>query len=115
MNGMQIKAIEYINNRPVAHHHFPTAAKGDNAYRATISYNAFNTAQARQCKRDCMARRFWPLAPHDLRSIELMEDSMRRLGHEPKELPQHHHVDIWAFYKAVGYDYKNKRFIETAN
>lgn len=110
-----IRAIEYVNNRQVADHHFPIAASGDNDYRAIGSYNAFDKQMARICKRDCMARRFWPLREHELCTIERMDDALRKLGQEPPVLPQHHHHDIWAFYKAVGYDYKAKKLAPAEN
>lgn len=115
MTLMQIRAVEYVNNRPVADHHFPIAAAGDNNYRAIGSYNAFDKQQTRICKRDCMERRFWPLREHELCTLERMDDALRKIGQEPVVLPQHHHKDIWAFYEAIGYDYKKKRFTSAKN
>lgn len=109
MKGMQILAVERINNKPVAYHHFPTAAEGKNAYTGTISFNALNSTMCDFCAQECNARRFSLYTLHDLPSFELREKSMKELGMIDGELPQHHHTDIWAFYEAVGYDYKSKK------
>jgi len=111
----QILAIEYIDNRPVADHHFPIAAEGDNSYRAILSYNAFDKHHAAICLRNCMERRFWPLCGHGIDMIRHMDEYASKMGHPPEPRPQHHHKDIWAFYKAIGYDYKKKRFTSAKN
>lgn len=115
MRPMQILAIERVNNKPVAYHHFPTAAKGKNAYTGVISFNALNSVMCDVCAQDYNARRFSLYTPHDMPGFELMEKSMKQLGIIGDDLPQHHHTDIWAFYKAVGYDHKSKKLAPAKN
>ena len=115
MKGLQVRAIERKNNKPVAYHNFPTVAADRNGYRAAVSFNAFNEAMKDVCVSDRNARRFSTYTPDDLPALESMEQSMRELGMSMDKLPQYNHKDIWAFYKAIGYDYKKKRFTSDKN
>lgn len=79
-------------------------------YRATVSYDAFRNREN---------RRLYEANLRGIRDLPLRTS----LGHEEdntlwqgfayigEPYPQTvKHVNLWAFYKAIGYDYKRKRY-----
>ncbi|QYW03035.1 hypothetical protein pEaSNUABM14_00075 [Erwinia phage pEa_SNUABM_14] len=104
-------ATEYIDNKPVAVHRFPAVEQGRalSDYRSLISLGAFDKRQTEQCLKDCMVRRFYVKNKRDYEADkEILQKSSARLNLPEVGLSTVEHKDVWAFYKAVGYDYRTK-------
>lgn len=98
-------------------HHFTMEADPDaSRYRAVTSYNAFHEREAEKAgtgykpgiiRAHVMNQREWE---HHLR----FEQRAFRPEPTPTDLlPEFTHTSIWDFYKAIGYDYKAKRYTRT--
>ena len=107
-------AIEYVDNKPIRVHVFrPEKDSQQSDYQALVSMNAFDTRMCKLCAKDMMARRFWLKRKFEWDQLIESDRRMMRLRHSPIwiNLPKQIHEDLWTFYRAVGWDYKSKRFI----
>lgn len=91
----------------VAHHKFPLPGPRDPGfYRQVQSFNAFFNGAGRSARRN--------RSPDGFLYCEVdIRDKDRRLDWELQRdaaLPVHNHKDIFAFYEAIGYDRKTKKY-----
>ncbi|QZE55932.1 hypothetical protein pEaSNUABM52_00074 [Erwinia phage pEp_SNUABM_52] len=110
----EMYAVEYVNNVPTRVHVFlPEKDPQQSDYRALVSMGAFDKRMCQICGKNLMARRFWLKRKHEWDQLVDSDKRMMRLRHSPiyVNLPKRMHDDLWSFYRAVGWDYKSKRFI----
>lgn len=108
-------AIEYVDNVPVRVHVFrPEADAQQSDYRALGSMNAFDKRMCLLCEKDTKLRRFWLQRKFEWDSLVASDKRLLRLRLSPVfvNLPKQTHEDLWAFYRAVCWDYKQKKFID---
>lgn len=106
--------IEYVDNEPVNVHCFPPEADPTaSTYQAVVSASAFDTRMCDLALGDCKARRFHSMNKQEWAVQMQVEERWKSRGVEPviTNLPKTQHADLWSFYRAVGWDYKSKRFI----
>lgn len=103
-----------MNNEDVAVHFVekPTAGEHD-FYRQTVSFNAFKERELEQfhkkwTKKLPTGRHFYWQSKEEYESELCI---MSALALRVDGLPVYHHKSVWDFYKAIGYDYKKKRFV----
>lgn len=101
-----ILAIEIVGNNKAVKHHFSIGNEQGFIYRDTLSYNAFDNVQAKLCAKNPGGRFFHCVRGHELVAMHPIEKE------EIRYLPNKVHSSIWEFYKAIGYDYKKKKFNE---
>lgn len=107
-------AILWKDGAPFEVHHLtmePTAQH--NRYRAVSSLNWFNEREVKIVA-ERKPHRFHAKIKCD--SDFQMDLKWERRAYEPDpapvdSLPQFTHTSIWDFYKAIGYDYKAKRYV----
>lgn len=107
-------AIEYVDNVPKRVHIFrPEKDTQQSDYRALVSMNAFDKRMCLLCIKDRDARRFWVQRKHEWDHLLVIDRRMMHLRQSPifVNLPKQIHDDLWSFYRAVGWNYKRKRFI----
>lgn len=102
-------------------HTFTTEPPGKNRYRALMSLQWFQERELEMRFGDKPKKNLPPFHVGLFEQkyfFDKMEDARRRRwierGEEPEDLwaeyPHFHHESLWDFYKAVGYDYKSKRW-----
>lgn len=114
----EMYAIEYANNVPTRIHVFkPEADPQQSDYRALVSLGAFDKRMGLICARNLWAKRFWLKRKFEWDQLVESDRRMMRLRHSPiwVNLPKQIHDDLWTFYRAVGWDYKQKKFIDQQN
>lgn len=114
----EMYAIEYANNVPTRIHVFkPEADPQQSDYRALVSLGAFDKRMGLICARNLWAKRFWLKRKFEWDQLVESDRRMLRLRHSPiwVNLPKQIHEDLWSFYRAVGWDYKQKKFIDQQN
>lgn len=85
-------------------------------YVSVISSDSFNNREAKRHYEIYLKGKTLPLRFHMMRFHEYkfnfkgLEKHSELLEKE-KALPTQYHESIWNFYKAVGWDYKNKKYI----
>lgn len=107
-------AVEYVDNVPTRVHVLrPEKDTQQSDYRALVSMDAFDKRMCQACAKNLMAKRFWLKRKHEWDQLVESDRRMMRLRHSPiwVNLPKQMHDDLWSFYRAVGWDYKSKRFI----
>ena len=107
-----VYVVEYIDGVPVTIHitNKPNSPTEDGFYRETVSANAF--------------RNFWTndntrkyrkgIIPHRKFRVRWEDEYLNDLKWECEDytnVPLKAHFGVFNFYKAVGYDYKKKRFV----
>lgn len=110
----EIYALEYVDNIPIRVHVFkPEANEHQSQYRALVSMSAFEKRITLIFVRSFAARRFWLKRKFEWEQLVESDKRMMRLRHPPMwvNLPKQIHEDLWTFYRAIGWDYKSKRFI----
>jgi hypothetical protein len=75
-------------------------------YRQVGSFNAFFKSAKRRNTHDGFL-----YYPQDEEDYNFEFGLMRKLGANPKGKTCITHPSIWEFYKAIGYDYKTKKYI----
>ncbi|AWY08348.1 hypothetical protein HOT49_gp068 [Erwinia phage vB_EamM_Alexandra] len=108
-------AIEYVDNVPQRVHVFrPEKDTQQSDYQALVSMGAFDKRMCQVCARDPKAMRFWLQRKHEWDQLVETDRRFLRINMKPGfiNLPKQIHDDLWAFYRAIGWDYKSKRFIE---
>lgn len=111
----EMYAIEYANNIPTRIHVFkPEADPQQSDYRALVSMGAFDKRMGLICARNLAAKRFWLKRKFEWDQLVESDRRMMRLRHSPIwiNLPKQIHEDLWTFYRAVGWDYKQKKFVD---
>lgn len=111
----EVYAIEYVNSVPTRVHVFkPEKNPQQSDYRALVSMSAFDKRMCQICGKNFWARRFWLKYKFEWDRLVESDRRMMRLSHSPiwVNLPKQIHDDLWSFYRAVGWDYKRKRFLE---
>lgn len=114
----EMYAIEYANNVPTRIHVFKLEADPQQSdYRALVSLGAFDKRMGLICARNLWAKRFWLKRKFEWDQLVESDRRMLRLRHSPiwVNLPKQIHEDLWSFYRAVGWDYKQKKFIDQQN
>lgn len=114
----ELYLIEYVNNIPQRVHIFrPEKDTQRSDYRALVSLNAFDKRMCLLCIKDVNASRFWLQRKHEWDHLVEIDRRMMRLHHSPifVNLPKQIHEDLWSFYRAVSWDYKQKKFIDQQN
>ncbi|MNQ58253.1 hypothetical protein D3C85_724440 [compost metagenome] len=99
---------------PVELHVFTLEPEGKSDYRAIGSYNAFNNNEGKRLLNDphVMFRGHAVNERDHLLSRQIQADTCARWELTPEpELPVFTHDSIWDMYKAIGYDYKRKRYV----
>ena len=111
----EMYAVEYANNIPTRIHVFKAEADTQQSdYRALVSMGAFDRRMGLICARDLTAKRFWLKRKFEWEQLVESDRRMMRLRHSPIwiNLPKQIHEDLWSFYRAVGWDYKQKKFVD---
>lgn len=114
----ELYLIEYVNNVPTRIHVFkPEADPQQSDYRALVSLGAFDKRMGLICARNLWAKRFWLKRKFEWDQLVESDRRMMRLRHSPiwVNLPKQIHDDLWTFYRAIGWDYKQKKFIDQQN
>jgi hypothetical protein len=114
------RAKLYNGNTTIAFHYFKIPYLNERGgYTQTSSYNWFNdreanrhyklTQQKKPLGRWCYIERF--IEAHRFESM--VKKRLKELGvsYQEDKLPFFKHQSLWDFYKAVGYDYKKKKWM----
>lgn len=85
---------------------FPLDGEKDLCYRSRVSFSAFYSSKKRYNYEPSFkeGKYLW----HCQREFDF--NLSKQLGHV-RELPIEELPDLWTLYKAIGYDYKNKKWI----
>jgi hypothetical protein len=114
-------AILRLDSKVIEHHFFLVPEFLEvGFYRATVSFSAFQTREARRLHK--AHQRGVQLAGYraSIRSAEEWREDMSfwkeergkaRMSVSPPEVPTFHHDSVWKMYEAIGYSYKLKRYI----
>lgn len=108
-------AIEYVDNVPKHVHVFHLEARPeDSTYQALVSLGAFDTRMTKACLADPNVQRYWIQRQHEWDMLLKSDRRLMVLRMSPVflHLPKTIHQDLWAFYRAIGWDYKSKRFLD---
>jgi hypothetical protein len=118
------KVILWEDGKPIQVHLFRTPEVSEPGfYRAVTSVGAFSTREKtklydrnRQGHRDVVGRRCHVRWGEEIKwadedTARLVEQYGRKM--DPYiDLPIFHHESLWDFYKAIGYDYKKKKYLK---
>lgn len=114
--------VERVNDNPVAIHivHKPTPVQ-NGFYRQTCSFDAFRRRQVNlvhKCfqKRIPIPRWFYCEFKADWEFMyehnkKTLTELTGKSWDEFAGVPRIEHDNVWTFYKAIGYDYKIKKFV----
>lgn len=90
-------------------HHKLSLSYGDKGfYRACTSLSAFSTREGTRLykQRHVIGKRCHVQMEHEIMDIS----HLAKYGIYPEVLPTFEHATVWDFYKAVGYNYKRKKY-----
>jgi hypothetical protein len=106
----------WIAGEKKEHHFFDLPQFGEpDFYRATGSYNAFHTREARSLNMWLRRKAGHPPRRGHVDDVDSMFSHIKLM---PKSVratmtqhPEFYHATIWDMYKAIGYDYQKKKYI----
>lgn len=115
MGNQVYVVVLWDTKQPLEVHKFTMDEEGKSHYRAIMSWNYFrNRESGKASKRVPFMFRSHGMT---LESFEISASMEARIfAPDPApilQLPQFDHSSIWDMYKAIGYDYKRKRYIRT--
>lgn len=104
---------KWVGNDPTEIHFVTTPSVTEpHFYRQTTSMDSFRNREAIRFNRAYMRKKPLPVRCHvQPRSDWNIMWSRGRPFADRDPLPEFYHADLWAFYKAIGYDYKNKKYL----
>lgn len=104
MKTIIVSEIDLVNRKFVRYHFFDLPSIAENGHRTIASYNAFfnGTRHRNQTKTRLYYGRHFD-------DIEKDRFNLRDAIPSLSAIPIEKHADLWAFYKAIGYDYKKNK------
>lgn len=97
----------WIDDVKAEMHFFDLPREGKGSYVAIESYNRFHV---REAKRSSKAAYETGEILHKRCHVQIIDDAIFPIK-MASETPKFFHETIWDMYKAVGYDYKKKKYI----
>lgn len=109
---INIYAVKWLDNVAVGVHVFSKPSVGEKGfYRDTVSYSAFSDRERNKWFDKHSSRKKTGVSFHLYREDDYKLGRMSLFDNN-KHLPHYTHVDVWAFYKAIGYDYKRQKYVQ---